>query len=108
MQECDESRREIEEMLGVNGVFIYPTQPSVAPYHNEPIVRWPNHSYTGIFNSLGFLSNAVPLGLGPTERLPVGIQLVANRNQDQLCLAVASELERTFGGCVATEMDESK
>lgn len=104
VNECDELRREFEEILGDNGVFVYPTQPTVAPYHNEPIVRWPNHSYTGIFNSLGFPSTAVPLGIGPTERLPVGIQVVANRNQDRLCLAVASELERVFGGWVAPEI----
>ena len=33
--------------------------------------------------------------------VPLGIQVVAGRNQDRNCLAVASELERLFGGWVA-------
>lgn len=100
----DELRREFEELLGDDGVFIFPTQPFVAAYHNEPIIRWIDHSYSAIFNVLGLPSTAVPLGIGPTERLPVGIQVVASRNQDRLCLAVASELERAFGGWVAPEI----
>lgn len=39
VKERDELRREFEELLGTNGVFIYPTHPTVAPYHNEPIAR---------------------------------------------------------------------
>lgn len=100
----DDLRREFEELLGDDGVFIFPTQPFVAAYHNEPIIRWIDHSYSAIFNVLGLPSTAVPLGIGPTERLPVGIQVVASRNKDRLCLAVASELERAFGGWVSPEI----
>lgn len=101
VKECNELRHEFEEMLGENGVFIYPTHPTVAPYHNESIPRAYNCGYTAIFNVLGLPCTAVPLGLGTTERLPIGLQIVANRNQDRLCLAVASELEKAFGGWVA-------
>lgn len=96
--------REFQEMLGDDGVFIYPTHPTVALYHNETIPRINCLGYTAIFNSLGLPSTAVPLGIGPSERLPIGLQVVANRNQDRLCLAVASELERAFGGWVAPEI----
>lgn len=104
VKERDELRHEFEEMLGTDGVFIYPTHPTVAPYHNEPIVRAFNFSYTGIVNVLGLPSTAVPLGLGKKEGLPIGVQIIANRNQDRLCLAVASELERGFGGWVAPQI----
>lgn len=104
VKERDDLRREFEEMLGTDGVFIYPTHPTVAPYHNEPIVRPFNFSYTGIINVLGFPATAVPLGLGKKEGLPIGVQIIANRNQDRLCLAVASELERCFGGWVAPKI----
>lgn len=104
VEECNELRREFDEMLGDNGVFIYPIHSTVAPYHNEPIARGLQSGYTAIFNVLGLPSTAVPLGIGPTERLPIGLQVVANRNQDRLCLAVASELERAFGGWVSPEI----
>lgn len=104
VKERDDLRQEFQEMLGTNGVFIYPTHPTVAPYHNEPIIKPFNFSYTAIINVLGLPATAVPLGLGPKEGLPIGLQIVANRNQDRLCLAVASELERAFGGWVAPKI----
>lgn len=95
----DDLRKELQDLLGDDGVFIYPTHPTVAPYHNEPLVRSLNFSYTGIINVLGFPATAVPLGLG-SEGLPLGVQIIANFNQDRLCLAVAEELEKAFGGWV--------
>ncbi|ETN67244.1 amidase [Anopheles darlingi] len=96
-------RDQITELLGDNGVFIYPTHPTVAPYHNEPLIRALNFSYTAIINVLGLPATAIPLGLG-REGLPIGLQVVAGVNQDRLCLAVACELERAFGGWVAPEV----
>lgn len=104
VKERDDLRREFEDMLGTTGVFIYPTHPTVAPYHNEPIARAFNFSYTAIINLLGLPATAIPLGLGPKEGLPIGLQVIANRKQDRLCLAVACELERAFGGWVAPKI----
>lgn len=104
VKECNELRQEFDEMLGENGVFIYPVFSTVAPYHNEPIARGLQSNYTAIFNVLGLPSTAVPLGIGQKERLPIGLQVIANRNQDRLCLAVASELEKAFGGWVPPEI----
>lgn len=94
----NELRAELQKLLGDNGVLIYPTHPTVAPYHNEPIMRPINFSYTGIVNVLGFPATAVPLGQLGSEGLPLGVQIIANFNEDRLCLAVAEELERAFGG----------
>ncbi|XP_037806055.1 fatty-acid amide hydrolase 2-B [Lucilia sericata] len=94
----NELREEMQKLLGDNGVLIYPTHPTVAPYHNEPIIRPINFSYTGIINVLGFPATAVPLGTLGSEGLPIGVQVIANFNQDRLCLAVAEELEKAFGG----------
>lgn len=104
VKERDDLRRELDDMLGTTGVFIYPTHPTVAPYHNETIPRFYGIGYSTIFNTIGFASTAIPLGIGSKEKLPIGLQVVANRNQDRLCLAVASELERAFGGWVAPEV----
>ena len=46
-------RDELEELLGQDGVLIYPSHPTPAPYHNLPILRIFNYAYTGIFNILG-------------------------------------------------------
>lgn len=100
LRECrNELLKEVEKMLGTNGVLIYPTHPTPAPYHNEPITKAMNFSYAGIFNVLGLPATAIPMGLG-REGLPIGIQVIAGLNQDRLCLAVACELEKQFGGWV--------
>ncbi|XP_055372681.1 fatty-acid amide hydrolase 2-A-like [Condylostylus longicornis] len=100
VEKRDKLLEEIQNLLNENGVLLYPTHPTVAPYHWEPYTRMFNFSYTAIFNCMGLPSTAVPLGLN-SEGLPLGIQVVANHNQDRLCLAVAEELEKAFGGWVA-------
>lgn len=100
----DQLRAEIQELLGEDGVLLYPTHPTVAPYHNEPIFRPINFSYTGIVNVLGFPATAVPLGQLGSEGVPLGLQVIANFNNDRLCLAVAEELERAFGGWARPEV----
>lgn len=95
--------QEFKDMLGNDGVFLYPTHPTAAPYHTEPIVRAFNFSYTAIFNTLGLPATAIPLGLG-LQGLPLGIQAIGGMNQDRLTLAVACELERAFGGWVPPEI----
>lgn len=97
VKQKDELKAQFSSMLGDDGVFLYPTHPTAAPYHHEPIARAFNFSYTGIVNILGLPATAIPMGIG-SEGLPIGIQVVANHNQDRLCLAVACELERRFGG----------
>ena len=92
-------RVEIEEILGEDGVLLFPSHPSTALRHNVPIFKPNNFIYTGIFNALHLPVTQVPLGLD-SNGLPLGIQVVAARNNDRLTLAVAEELEREFGGWV--------
>ena len=96
----DSLLQELEELLGNDGVFIYPTHPRPAPYHNETVLTPFNCGYTGIFNVLGVPVTAVPMGLAPKEEVPTGIQVVASRYCDRLTLAVAVELEKACGGWV--------
>lgn len=37
--------------------------------------------------------------------LPIGVQVIANEDNDRLCLAVARELEKAFGGWVPPEVE---
>ena len=101
---CDELRDELTTLLGDNGVFLYPTHPVPAPYHNQPLTLVNNFAYTAIFNVLGLPVTAVPMGLvdGDEEGagVPIGIQVVAARYNDHLTLAVAEELERAFLGWI--------
>lgn len=99
LKERDDLEKYFKDMLGDDGVFLYPTHPTPAPYHNEPLVKPMNFNYTSIVNCLGLPSTTVPLGLG-REGLPIGIQVIANHDNDRLCLAVAEELDKAFGGWV--------
>ena len=68
-------------------------------YQGQPLVKNANFSYTAIFNVLGNPITQVPLGLG-SWGVPLGIQVVAAKNQDRNCLSMAQELEKMFGGWV--------
>ncbi|KAG0712705.1 Fatty-acid amide hydrolase 2 [Chionoecetes opilio] len=89
----------IQRLLGHNGVLLYPSHPTQAPYHGESLFRPLNFTYSAIFNALGFPVTQVPLGLAPNG-LPLGIQIVGGMHQDHLTIAMAEDLERHFGGWV--------
>ncbi|XP_071955028.1 fatty-acid amide hydrolase 2-A-like [Antedon mediterranea] len=94
---CEKLKDEICNILGDDGVLFYPSHPKLAQYHNAPLFTPMNFSHTAIFNALGLPVTQVPLGLS-SDGLPLGIQVVANRNQDRLTIAVAMQLEKEFGG----------
>ncbi|XP_070808214.1 fatty-acid amide hydrolase 2 isoform X1 [Pituophis catenifer annectens] len=92
-------RAEMVELLGENGIFLYPSHPVLAPKHHAPLGMPFNFAYTAIFNILGLPVTQCPLGLSK-DGLPLGIQVVAGPNNDHLTLAVAQYLEKAFGGWV--------
>lgn len=85
--------------MGPNGVLLYPSAPWPASYHYTAFFRPWNINLWAIWNALKFPVTQVPLGLGE-DGLPLGIQVVAAPYNDHLCLAVAREIEKTFGGYV--------
>ena len=90
-------RRELIDLMGSDGVLLYPSYPTPAPRHGEPLlfpVRW---MYTAIFNVMEFPVTQVPLGLD-ARGLPLGVQVVSVPGNDHVTIAVALELERRFGG----------
>uniref|UniRef100_A0A4W6D1R7 Fatty acid amide hydrolase 2b n=1 Tax=Lates calcarifer TaxID=8187 RepID=A0A4W6D1R7_LATCA len=97
IQQKEKLQKEVEELLGTDGVFLYPSHPRVAPKHHHPLFRPFDFAYTGIINILGLPVTQCPLGLGE-EGLPLGVQVVGGKLQDHLTLAVALYLEKTFGG----------
>ncbi|XP_065576083.1 fatty-acid amide hydrolase 2-like isoform X2 [Artemia franciscana] len=97
---CNDLKREFQALLGDNGIFMYPTHPTAAPYHNQPLCRPFNFSYTAIFNVLGLPATQVPMGIGQNG-VPVGLQVVGALYMDHLTIAAACELEKSFGGWVS-------
>ena len=90
-------RRELDELLGEDGVLIVPTHSRAAPRHNLPLLRPFDFIYTGIFNVMELPSTAVPMGLG-SRKLPVGVQIVGPHGGDHLTIAAAMVLEKANGG----------
>ncbi len=83
-----------------DGVLLYPSFPQPAPRHGQPMRSPLQWVYTAIMNVLEFPVTQVPLGLNG-DGLPIGVQVVAGPGRDHVSIAVASELERGFGGWVA-------
>ncbi|KRT82572.1 amidase [Oryctes borbonicus] len=104
VQQRDEFRRDLIDLLGDDGVFLYPTHPTPAPYHNEPLFKPFNFSYTSIINVLGFPATHCPMGLS-SDGLPIGIQVISNHQNDRYCLAVARYIEKAFGGWVPPDIE---
>ncbi|PBC26567.1 Fatty-acid amide hydrolase [Apis cerana cerana] len=82
-----------------NGVLFYPSSPYSAGYHYTAFLRPYNFGYWCLFNVLKFPVCQVPLGIDKNG-LPIGVQVIAAPYNDHLCLAVARELEKVFGGWV--------
>ena len=91
-------KTELEDMLGSNGILLYPSHPKVAPPHHKAIYTPFNFAYTAVFNILGFAVTQVPLGLN-SKGLPLGVQIVSTGGNDHLTIAVAMELEKTMSKC---------
>ncbi len=99
----EELYQRLSAMLGPNGVLLYPPYARPAPLHHRPLLRLFDWVYTAIFNVLEMPSTAVPLGLCSPEgggNAPLGVQVVALRGGDVRTVAVATWLERFFGGWV--------
>ncbi|XP_055342100.1 fatty-acid amide hydrolase 2-like [Paramacrobiotus metropolitanus] len=93
----DDLEKEIVDILGNDGILIMPTHPRTAPYQNQPKAMHLNTIYTTLFNALGLPVTHVPMGRDGLG-LPYGIQIISSHYNDHLTLAVACELEKTFGG----------
>ncbi|XP_064552658.1 fatty-acid amide hydrolase 2-A [Drosophila montana] len=88
---------QLTELLGTTGVLLFPTMHAPATRHGwTPLQLW-GVDYTLLFNILGLPATHVPMGLNG-QGLPIGFSVIAAPYQDRLCLRVAVELERAFGG----------
>ncbi|XP_029052215.1 fatty-acid amide hydrolase 2-A-like isoform X1 [Osmia bicornis bicornis] len=90
-------KKQFEDLLGDNGVLIYPTYVTPAHYHHQSYPKVANFTYMMIYNVLGLPVTQCPMGLN-SKGLPIGLQIVANAGNDHLTIAVAQRIEKAFGG----------
>ncbi|XP_042147591.1 fatty-acid amide hydrolase 2-B [Ixodes scapularis] len=93
-----ELRARLQSLLGDDGVLVCPTALEPAPFHNAHALRPGAVTLTAPVNIAGLPATACPVGPTRAGDRPVGVQVVAGPYRDRLCLAVASEIERAFGG----------
>jgi fatty acid amide hydrolase 2 len=96
-------RRELCELLGPDGVMLYPSYATLAPRHVQAFFPPFNWVYTAILNVMAIPVTQVPLGLS-AQGLPLGVQVGAVHGNDHLTLAVALFLEKEFGGWVPPKL----
>lgn len=89
---------EFDGVVG-DGVLLHQPHSRVVPKHGSTVSRPWAVQPTAIFNVTRSPVTQVPLGLN-RKGLPLGVQVVAARGNDHVTIAVAAELERSFGGWV--------
>jgi fatty acid amide hydrolase 2 len=92
-------KAELDQALGKGAIILFPPYPYAAPRHYDTLVRSFNLYFTGVFNIMEYPATQVPLGLN-ARGLPLGVQVVSNRWNDGITIAVAENLEKVFGGWV--------
>lgn len=90
-------RAEMDALFADGSVLLTPTHPRTAPKHHTPWLRPFDFIYTGIFNVLEVPATTAPMGIG-SDRMPLGVQIVAGRGQDHLTIAGAMLVEKVNGG----------
>jgi fatty acid amide hydrolase 2 len=96
-------RKELVDLIGPNGVMLYPSHQYPAPVHNRPLLTPFHFAYTGILNVMELPVTQVPLGLN-SHGLPTGVQVVSIHGNDHIPVAVALELEKQFGGWIPPQI----
>ncbi|CAH1134605.1 unnamed protein product [Ceutorhynchus assimilis] len=88
-----------EGILKDNGVIIVPTFPVEAPRHGDVLRVALSSGCLSLFNGLGYPVTNCPAG-ATKSGIPIGIQVASLPYGDKLTLAVAQEIERSFGGWI--------
>ncbi|XP_044598793.1 fatty-acid amide hydrolase 2-B-like [Cotesia glomerata] len=98
-------QKKLLTILDENSVLLFPTFVSSAPAVGQCALLTISGVFCILCNILRLPATHVPMGLNK-QGLPIGFQVIAAPHQDRLCLAVAKELEKAFGGWVPpTKLD---
>ena len=96
-------REELTNLIGKNGIMLYPSYSRPAPKHRNPLLTPFDFAYTAILNMMELPVTQVPLGLNK-KGLPLGMQVASVHGNDHVTIAVALELEKAFGGWVPPDI----
>lgn len=88
--------KKFHEILDDNSIFILPTLPEPPPHPILTIPKFESLAYTCLGNILGLPGTSVPASM--SNGLPIGLQILAKKNNDHLTIASAVELDKVFGG----------
>lgn len=99
----EEMKKRLEDILGDNGILLFPSHSRPAPVHYTPLLTPFDFVYTALFNIMETPVTQIPLGLNE-EGLPLGIQAIGPHGKDHLTLAVAQFFEQKMGGWVKPPM----
>lgn len=94
-------RDRFEGTLGDDGVLVLPAATSIAGFQNQDVLMCDSLSMTAVFSLFQVPVTVCPVSMHSAKcggRLPLAVQIVAKRGNDRLCLALATELEKKFGG----------
>lgn len=96
-RELAKFREKFKEMLGNDGVLIYPTYSSCAYDHYETHYKMLGFYHLFLVNALFLPATHCTMKLN-IHGLPIGLQVIANNDCDHLNLAMAREIEKIWGG----------
>lgn len=54
-------KKQLLDLLGDDGILLYPSLPHSSYYHNEPIFEWTHFQTTAIWNCMAFPVVSVPV-----------------------------------------------
>lgn len=74
-ERLDNLKVKLSTVLGDDGVLLYPSTASPAPFHGGAVPTIFDSSYMGILNPLGFPATNCPVGIN-SSGLPFGIQVI--------------------------------
>jgi Asp-tRNA(Asn)/Glu-tRNA(Gln) amidotransferase A subunit family amidase len=110
----DAGLRQVNTLLSDNGVFVIPAYPSPSKPHGRiygeifslTLSFKKVMPFTALANTFGLPAMVVPCGRSK-EGLPIGLQIVANHDNEKLLFQAAAFLEKKFGGYKrCTDYDE--
>jgi fatty acid amide hydrolase 2 len=93
-----EMRKELETTIGDFGCIVMPTLPTVAHKHGQALMRAGEARFSWFWNVAQCPVTHVTIRLDKAHGLPLGLALASKPGNDALTIAVAEEIERTFGG----------
>lgn len=97
-----ELRKELESLLGDDGVIVHPPYTRTAPRHRGTLLTPMDGIFAGLFAVMGMPSVVCPMGFS-VKGMPLTVQITSRRGGDGLCLDAATHLEASTGGWIRAQ-----